>query len=144
LLSIRAAVMFATGSTLVYFLQPVGATLVTATVFSVSALVKRPVLDRLAHEFCPFPAELSARLRQRHFFGWLSVVWSSAYVLDAAVTLWLLTNSSVSDFVLLKSVLSPLLTLSAIGASYVVLRIVVRHDDFVIRWGARPAPVLSS
>jgi len=34
-LSIRAGVMFLTGNEVVYFLQPVGATLITATVFAV-------------------------------------------------------------------------------------------------------------
>jgi hypothetical protein len=68
LLSVRAVVMFLTGSALIYFLQPVAGTLAVATFIGVTALVGRPVLDRLAHEFCPFPPEMSSRLRQARFF----------------------------------------------------------------------------
>jgi hypothetical protein len=47
LLSVRAVVMFLTGSALIYFLQPVAGTLAVAAVIGVTALVGRPVLDRL-------------------------------------------------------------------------------------------------
>ena len=77
--SIRTLVTFLTGSALLYFLQPVAGTVATATVFAATALAGRPVLDRLAHQFCSFPADMSARLRQARFFSRLSVVWSITY-----------------------------------------------------------------
>ncbi len=138
LLSIRTVVMFFTGSAVVYFLQPVAGTLATAVFFAATALAGRPVLDRLAHEFCPFPEELSARLRERRFFTRLSVVWSITYFVNAAGTVWLLTNSSVTGFILLKSVLSPVVTGAAIVASYLVFRMAVRHEGVLIRWGHLP------
>jgi hypothetical protein len=45
--SVRAVVMFLTGSALIYFLQPVAGTLAVAALIGVTALVGRPVLDRL-------------------------------------------------------------------------------------------------
>ena len=90
LLSLRAVVMFFTGSAVLYFLQPVAGTLAVATVIALTGLAGRPVLDRLAHEFCPFPSELSTWLREARFFTRLSVVWSVTYLINAAGTVWLL------------------------------------------------------
>jgi hypothetical protein len=145
LLSVRAVIMFFTGSALIYFLQPVAGTIVVATVIGVTALAGRPVLDRLAHEFCPFPPELSTWLRQARFFTRLSLVWSATYLINAAGTVWLLTNSSVGSFIVMKSVLSPAVTAAAVVISYVIFRWTVRHHNVRIHWAhhqpwtARPA-----
>lgn len=135
LLSIRAVVTLITGSAFLYFLQPVAGTVATATVFAATALAGRPVLDRLAHEFCPFPHELSTRLRKDRFFSRLSVVWSLNYVINAVGTLWLLTSSSLTGFIVLKSTLGPAMTVAAVVASYVIFRFTVRHQNVAIRWG---------
>lgn len=134
LLSIRAVVTFITGSAFLYFLQPVAGTVATATVFAATALAGRPVLDRLAHEFCPFPHELSIRLRKDRFFSRLSVVWSLNYFINAVGTLWLLTSSSLTGFIVLKSTLGPAMTVAAVVASYLVFRFTVRHQNVAIRW----------
>jgi hypothetical protein len=135
LLSIRAVIMFITGSAFLYFLQPVAGTIATATAIAMTSLAGRPILDRLAHEFCPFPAELSERLRRRGFFSYLSIVWSATYFVNALGTVWLLTSSSIKGFIVLKTVLSPLVTGVAIAASYLVFRIVVRNERVHIAWG---------
>ena len=134
LLSLRAVVMFFTGSALIYFLQPVAGTLAVATVIGATALAGRPALDRLAHEFCPFPPELSSWLREARFFIRLSLVWSTTYVLNAVGTVWLLTNSSIGSFLLLKSVLGPSLASSAALTSYVIFRRTVRTRKVRIHW----------
>jgi uncharacterized membrane protein len=140
ILSIRAVVTFLTGSAFMYFLQPVACTVATATVFAATALAGRPVLDRLAHEFCPFPAELSEHLRKARFFSRLSAVWTCTYLFNAVGTIWLLTNASLGGFMLIKTVASPVLTVSAVVASYLVFRWTMRHQNVTIRWNhQRPA-----
>lgn len=134
LLSVRAVIMFFTGSALIYFLQPVAGTIAVATVIGMTALAGRPVLDRLAHEFCPFPPELSTWLREARFFTRLSLVWSITYLINAAGTVWLLTNSSVSSFIVMKSVLSPAITGTAVVISYAIFRWTVRHHNVRIHW----------
>lgn len=134
LLSIRVVVMFLTNSAYLYFLQPVAGTIVVATAISATALTGRPILDRLAHEFCPFPAELSTRLRAGRFFSRLSVVWSACYFINAAGTVWLLGTASLGGFIVLKSVLGPALTLVAVTASYLYFRVTVRDQNVQIRW----------
>lgn len=134
LLSIRAVVTFITGSAFMYFLQPVAGTIATATFFAATAIAGRPVLDRLAHEFCPFPSELSMRLREDRFFSRLSVVWSLNYVINAVGTVWLLTSSSLTGFIVLKSTLGPAVTITAVAISYLIFRFTVRHQNVSIRW----------
>lgn len=134
LLSVRAVVMLLTGNVFVYFLQPVAGTVAVATVIGVTALAGRPVLDRLAHEFCPFPVELSRWLRQARFFTRLSIVWSATYLINAAGTVWLLTHSSLGGFLLLKSLMSPMVTLCAVLVSYAIFRTTVRSQNVRIRW----------
>jgi hypothetical protein len=144
LLSLRTVVVFMTGSAFLYFIQPVIGTVAVATVFAATAIAGRPVLDRLAHDFCAFPAELSHRLRQARFFNLLSVVWAATYTINAVGTVWLLTNASLNGFILFKSILGPAITLVAATASYLAFRVTVRRQNISIRWAHdqpwRPAP----
>jgi len=134
LLSIRAVITFLTGSAFIYFLQPVAGTVATATVFAATALAGRPILDRLAHEFCPIPEDTATRLRDARFFSRLSIVWSMTYFLNAAGTVWLLTTSSLTGFIVMKSVMSPVLVIAAIVATYLLFRRTVRGQNVVVRW----------
>jgi len=141
LLSIRTLVMFLNGSAFVYFVQPVAGTVGLATAIAATALAGRPVLDRLAHEFCPFPDELSARLRKAQFFTRLSIVWATTYLINAVGTVWLLRTMSVSGFVVFKSVLGPSLTIGAVVASLLYFRIAMRNQNVSIRWQRGPSPL---
>jgi hypothetical protein len=143
LLSIRTVVMFLTGSAFIYFLQPVAGTVALATVIAASALAGRPILDRLAHEFCPFPPELSAQLRKHRFFARLSAVWAATYLINAIGTIWLLRTMSVGGFVVVKSILGPALTITAVGTSLLYFHLAMRNQHVHIRWRqqASPAPV---
>lgn len=134
LLSLRTVVVFCTGSAFLYFVQPVIGTLAVATLFAATAIAGRPVLDRLAHDFCAFPAELSAHLRQGRFFNRLSVVWATTYAINAVGTVWLLTNASLNGFILFKSVLGPTITVAAAAVSHLVFVLTVRGQNITIRW----------
>jgi uncharacterized membrane protein len=135
LLTVRTAVTFVTSSATIYFLQPVIGTVVTATAFTTTALAGKPIIDRLAHDFCPLPPELSDRLRQRRFFSSVSMVWATTYFVNAATTIWLLTSASVNGFMMIKSVMSPALTTVAVVASYLLFRRLARREGFEVRWG---------
>lgn len=140
LLSIRTVVMFLTGSAFVYFLQPVAGTVAVGTVIAATALAGRPILDRLAHEFCPFPAELSARLREQRFFSRLSAVWAATYLINAVGTILLLRSMSVGGFVVLKSILGPALTITAVAASLLYFHLAMRSQHVHVRWRQRTVP----
>jgi hypothetical protein len=134
LLSLRTIVVFCTGSAFLYFMQPVLGTVAVATLFAASAIVGRPVLDRLAHDFCAFPSEMSGKLRQGRFFSRLSLVWAAAYGVNAVGTVWLLTNASLNGFIVMKSVLGPAVTIIAAATSYFVFLSTMRRQNISIRW----------
>jgi hypothetical protein len=56
------------------------------------------------------------------------------YLMNAAGTVWLLTNASLSGFVLIKSVASPVFTISAVAASYLMFRMTIQRQGILIRW----------
>ncbi len=150
LLGLRTVVVFCTGSAFIYFIQPVIGTVAVATLFAATAIAGRPMLDRLAHDFCDFPDELSAQLRQARFFNRLSVIWATTYTINAVGTVWLLTSASLNGFVLYKSVLGPAITIVAATVSYLAFRATARRQNIAIRWAhhepwraARPARQVS-
>ena len=134
LLSIRTVVICLTGNAFVYFLQPVAGTLAISITIAGTAAMGRPLLDRLAHEFCPFPDAVSSHLRSSRFFVRLSILWSAVYLINAAGTVWLLSTASLSGFMLLKSVLGPALMFSAVAASIVWFRVAMRSENVHINW----------
>lgn len=137
LMTLRAVVAMWTGSAFLFFLQPVAGTVATATAFAITALAGRPLLERLAHDFVPVPAELAHRLRARRFFDWTSLIWAAIYGLNAAGTVWLLTYSSLGSFLVLKTVLSPVLTGVALAGTWLVLRRTLRSEGVHLRWAPR-------
>lgn len=134
LMTVRAFVTFWTGSAFLFFLQPVAGTIATATALAVTALAGRPLLERLFHDFVPLPGPLTDRLRANRFFDYTSLIWSVVYLVNAAGTVWLLTNASLGGFLVLKTVLSPLLSGVAIGLSYLLFRVLMRREGVQIRW----------
>jgi hypothetical protein len=139
LMTVRAVVGFWTGSAFVFFLQPVAGTIATATALALTALAGRPLLERLAHDFVPVPSALASRLRHTRFFGHASMVWALTYMINAFGTVWLLTRSSLGSFLILKTVLSPVLTAIAIATTYALFRTTMRREGVQLRWGLVPA-----
>lgn len=134
LLGLRTVIVFMTGSAFIYFLQPVAGTVAVATAFAATAIAGRPVLERLAHEFCPIAPELTHHLRSARYFSWLSLVWAATYGINAAGTVWLLTTSSLHGFILIKAFAGPVLTLTAALISFALFRGTVRRRNVRIRW----------
>jgi hypothetical protein len=134
LLALRTVVVFCTGSAFLYFIQPVIGTVAVATTFAASVLVGRPVLERLAHDFCPISTDLSQHLRKARFFDWLSIVWATTYGVNAVGTTWLLTNASLNGFLVVKAVLGPVITMTAATTSYLLFRVMMRRHQVRLRW----------
>jgi len=103
-LTVRTVVGLLSGSTFAYFLQPVATTVALATVFLGSVLLKRPVIARLAHDFCPIAPEVADRPAVMRLFGGLTVLWAGVHFLTAITTLGMLVAMPVGTFVLVKTV----------------------------------------
>lgn len=134
LLGIRTVTVFCTGSAFLYFLQPVAGTVAVATTFAATCIAGRPILERLAHDFCPISPELATHLQSARYFTWLSLIWTLSYGVNAIGTVWLLTTASLHGFIVMKAVLGPMLTIIAATASYVVFILAARQRNVQIRW----------
>jgi uncharacterized membrane protein len=112
-LTVRTVLGLASG-TFVYFMQPVMTTLVMSAVFVGSLCIGRPIIGRLAHDFCPLSPEIACRPSIVQLFGRLTLLWAGVHLLSATATFTLLVSVSTPTFVLTKTLLSLALTCAAI------------------------------
>ena len=116
-LIVRTAVGLLSGSTFAYFLQPIATTVALAAVFLGSVLVGRPVIARLAHDFCPLDGEVACRPAVVELFAGLTVLWAGVHLLTAAATLGMLMTMPVTTFVAVKTVTCLAITVGAIAVT---------------------------
>jgi intracellular septation protein A len=125
-LTLRTALALAAHSSFVYFLQPTVGTATVGLCFLLSAMAGRPLVLRLARDFCPLPDDVMAHGHLRRFFLGISVLWGVVQLLNAALTLWLLLSQSLGTFVVLRATMGHSLTISAIAISVIWFRRVTR------------------
>jgi hypothetical protein len=101
--------------TFIYFLQPVLATVTLAAVFLGSLFFERPIIARLAHDFCPLGPDISSRPAIIRLFTGLTILWAGVHLLTAATTFGLLVSVPTTTFVLLKTIAALSVTISAIA-----------------------------
>jgi len=136
----RTLVALATGSSFLYFLQPTLGTGVVGLVLLGSALMGRPVVLRLARDFCPLPVDTMGDPHFRRFFLGISLFWGVTQLLNATVTLWLLVSQSVSTYVVTRTAMSWTLTAAGIGISILwFARVLRRRQEHALRPLALPA-----
>jgi hypothetical protein len=140
-LTIRTAIAFVTGSAFLYFMQPVAATAAVGVAFLVSALTRRPLIDRLARDFCPLEPEMLTHPVTRRVFRQLSLLWAAVMLANAGVVTWLLLRSSLASFVIERTALSWSLTLAAIAVSTWHFTRSMRRRGIRLRWDLKPLPV---
>jgi hypothetical protein len=138
-LTIRTLVGLASGSTFAYFVQPIATTVVLAALFIGSVVVGRPVIGRLADDFCPISPEVAGRPAVLRLFTGLTVLWAGVHVLTAATTFGLLVSMSVPMFVTLKTIACFAITAAAIVVTIVWALDTARREDLVF---ARHDPTL--
>jgi hypothetical protein len=140
-LTIRTAIAFVTGSAFLYFMQPVAATAAVGVAFLVSAVTRRPLIDRLARDFCPLEPEMLTHPVTRRVFRQLSLLWAAVMLANAGVVTWLLLRSSLASFVVERTALSWALTLAAIAVSTWHFTRSMRRRGIRLRWDLKPLPV---
>ena len=74
-LAVKATVALASGSILVYLLQPVLGSVVMAVLFLGSAAFGRPITMRLARDFVHVPAHILDKRGVRRMFTEVAVIW---------------------------------------------------------------------
>jgi Protein of unknown function (DUF3159) len=118
-LFIRTLLALATGSSFLYFIQPTLGAGVIGIVILASAFAGRPVVLRIARDFCPLPVDSMRDPHLRRFFLGISFVWGATQLLNSGITLWLLVSQSVSTYVITRAVMSWSLSALAIGVTVV-------------------------
>jgi intracellular septation protein A len=113
-LTVRTLVGLVSGSTFAYFIQPIATTVALAVVFLGSVVIRRPIIARLAHDFCPLAPDVARRPAVVRLFGGLTLLWAAVHIVTAAVTFSLLTTMSVATFVAFKTVACLGVTIGAI------------------------------
>jgi uncharacterized membrane protein len=130
-LTMKTAFAFASGSTLLYVLQPVLSDLAMAVVFAASLWGARPVVSRLAGDFYPMDDDLHARPRVRTLFRRLTMMWAAIWGCKAALALWWMNAISVNSYLGVKNLVVPLAAISGATLSVLLSARVARHEGLL-------------
>ncbi len=114
-ITIRTTIAVASGSTFVYFAQPILGTLVTGGVFFASLIGGRPLIGRLADDFWPVTPEMHQNPSITSLFRGLTILWAGAHLAIATITLVLLLWLPMHTFVLAKQLSGWAIMFSAIA-----------------------------
>jgi hypothetical protein len=101
-ITVRTGMALASGSTFIYFVQPILGTTATAGVFLLSLVGGRPLIGRLATDFWPITPEMADNPRVISLFRGLTVLWAGINLATAAATLTLLLILPLATFVAAK------------------------------------------
>jgi hypothetical protein len=112
-LTVRTIVGIFSG-TFMYFLQPVAATVALGLVFLGTLMFGRPMIARMASDFCPLSPDIAGRPAIVRLFSGLTLLWAGVHLLTAGTTFALLVSLPTETFVVLKSAVSMPITASAI------------------------------
>lgn len=123
----RAVVSAATGSVVIYFLQPTFGTLLVSMTFLASVPLGKPLAQKLAVDMVPLPDAFLAHERVRQFFLRISLLWSIVLLANVAITLWLLLSQSIGVFLWLRTGVVTGLGAAAIAVSIFGFRRLLRR-----------------
>lgn len=135
-LSAQTALALATGSVVIYFLQPTLSTTLIGFAFIVSVHRKQPLAERLARDFCPFDTETANHPMLKLFFLRLSGLWAVSSLFNGGFTLWLLLTQDLGTFVLIKAFTGPVLTTITLGTAAVWFRYKMRSSGLKLEFGS--------
>jgi intracellular septation protein A len=134
LVSLRTGVAFATGSAFIYFIQPTVGTFLVAVLFLVTAAAGRPLVERLAHDFCPLDPELMKSEPLKRFFLRVSLLWAVVLTTNAGFVLMLLLKSSLKAFVIERTVASSVLIVGGVLLSVMWFVRSMRRHGIAVRF----------
>jgi hypothetical protein len=136
LLVIRTAIGYATGSAFLYFLQPTLQNFVIAFVLLATVGLRRPLIARLADDFCAFPIALTSNLRVQRFFRRVSLLWALVFLTNGAATLWVLARATIGNFLMVTTAGSFTLVAIAAAVSLLWFRRELHGEGIRLRFGA--------
>lgn len=136
LLVARTILGLATGSAFLYFLQPTLQNFLIAFVLVASLSQRRPFIAKLADDFCAFPDAFTRHPRVLVVFRQLSLLWALVFITNGAVTLWMLAQRTIENFLLVSTAGSWSVIGLAIVVSLLWFRRALRGEGIALRMGA--------
>jgi Protein of unknown function (DUF3159) len=118
-ITVRTALAVASGSSFVYFAQPILGTVANGAVFLASLAVGRPLIGRLAGDFWPITPEMAQNPRVVSLFRNLTILWAGVSLTTATTSFVLLLYLPLSTFVAVKQVSGLTITVAAITLTIV-------------------------
>jgi intracellular septation protein A len=100
--------------TFLYFLQPIATAVALSLVFLGSLCFGRPMIARMASDFCPLDPDIASRAGITKLFSGLTLLWAGVHFLSALTTFVLLVSLPTTTFVALKTFVSLAITISAV------------------------------
>ena len=140
LLVARTILGLATESPFLYFLQPTLQNFLIAFVMLATVPHRRPLIAKLADDFCAFPAAFSGHPRVRLVFRQLSLLWALVFLANGAIMLWTLARQTVGNYVVVSTAGTWTVIGVAIVASLLWFRRALRGEGISVRMGSAPAP----
>ncbi len=132
-ITLRTAVSVASGSSFLYFAQPVLGSLVMGCVFLFSIVFGRPMVERLALEFWPLTPEMLARPAVSRLLRGLTFLWAGTNLVIGGTTLTLLLCLPLSTYVAIKPVASLVITAAAIAFTIDRAVVTARREGFAAK-----------
>lgn len=139
LLIARTLVGLFTGSAFLYFLQPTVQNFVFAAALLVTLGLDRPLLAKLADDFCAFPTSLTGHPQMKRFFKRVSLLWATVFLVNGVTTLVVLATQTVGNYLMVSTAGSYSVVALGIVASLVWFHRSLAGQGIHLRMGARPA-----
>lgn len=139
LLVARTVVGLFTGSAFLYFLQPTVQNFLFAAALLVTLGFDRPLLAKLADDFCAFPEALTGHPQMKRFFRHVSLLWAFVFLLNGVTTLVVLATQTVGNYLMISTAGSYTVVALGIAASLVWFHRSLAGEGIQLRMGARPA-----
>jgi len=130
-LTVRTAISVASGSTFIYFFQPLLGAVVMSTVFLGSIVIGRPIIATLATVFCPLSPEVASHPAVMRLFRLLTLLWAAVNLATASVTFVLLVTLPVERFVPAKMLTGYVITGSGILLTVALSLATARREGLV-------------
>jgi uncharacterized membrane protein len=127
-ITLRTLFALASGSTFVYFFQPVLGTVVLSLVFWASIATGTPLVARFAHDFCSIAPDVEARPAIVLLYRRLTHLWAGLNLMIAGLALVLLLTMPFSTFIAVKSCMATSLTATGIALTVMASVRVARSE----------------
>ncbi len=136
----RTVAALATGSLIIYFLQPTVATGLVGLTFLGSVVIGRPLAGRLLTDVCPVDDDARDHPHLRRFLSHVSLWWAFTSMINFSITLWVLLNHSPTTFVLVKSMLGPITTTVTLSVAFIWFRAMMSRTGTEVVFAPAVAP----